>query len=63
MKTAALFIIAVIAAIVASWAVNIWKLTNCDFQAPYRCETVHALGIIPVISPVVVWVGTDGDTP
>lgn len=45
--------------LVLSWPVNVWKLTQCDFEGPYRCEAIHALGLIPVLAPFTVWAGTD----
>lgn len=44
-----------------SWPVNLWKFTNCDFESPFKCEFFHALGLIPVFSPAVVWVGDDNE--
>lgn len=41
------------------WAVNAYKFTDCDFKSPYRCEAIHAVGIIPVFSIVTVWFDTD----
>jgi hypothetical protein len=38
-----------------SWIVNFYKLTQCDFAAPYQGEGIHAVGIIPVASLVTVW--------
>lgn len=36
------------------WIQNIIKLSNCDFEAPYKCEVIHAIGIIP---PVGIFTG------
>jgi len=44
-----------------SWPVNLWKFTRCDFESPFKCEIFHALGLIPVLSPFTVWIGTDDD--
>lgn len=44
-----------VAAMVIAWPVNVYQLTRCDFEAPYKCEAVHAVGLIPLTSPVVVW--------
>ena len=35
---------------------NIYKLTQCDFEPPYKCEVVHGLGIIPLVGIVTGWV-------
>ena len=57
-----LFMIAVMCAVGISWLVNLFKLTECDFNAPYRCETVHGIGIFPPAALVTVWLETDKDT-
>ena len=28
---------------------NIFKLANCDFKSPYKCEVLHAAGIVPIV--------------
>ena len=45
--------------IAGSWLVNLFKLTNCDFEAPYRCEVIHAAGIIPPVALVTAWIASD----
>ena len=44
-----------------SWLVNFYKLTQCDFEADYKCEAIHGVGIIPWVHVATVWVGTDKD--
>lgn len=44
-----------------AWVVNLKKLTDCDFEAPYRCEVVHGVGIIPPVALVTAWIGTDAN--
>ena len=46
----ALFII-----IGTGWVKNIIKLSNCDFEAPYKAEVIHAIGIIPPVGAVTGW--------
>ena len=46
---------------VTTWCVNAYKLTQCDFVWHYKCEVLHAVGIIPPLSVFTVWVGTDAD--
>jgi len=44
----------------APWVVNAVKLVDCDFESPYKCEAIHAIGVfIPPASYVTVWFGTD----
>lgn len=45
--------------LLAPWIVNFVKLTDCDFEAPYRCEAIHGAGLIPAVSFVTVWFDTD----
>jgi hypothetical protein len=54
------FLIAIlVVAPISSWVVNLIKLTECDFESPYKCEVVHAVGIIGPVSLVTVWFDTD----
>lgn len=38
-----------------SWAGNIYKLASCDFEAPYKSEIIHTIGLLPGVSLVTVW--------
>ena len=42
-------------AIGTGWVKNIIKLSNCDFEAPYKAEVIHAIGIIPPVGAIVGW--------
>ena len=35
-----------------SWCVNLYKLTQCDFQTSYKPEIIHAVGVF--IPPAAV---------
>ena len=37
------------------WIGNVVKLVNCDFEAPYKGEVIHMIGLIPAVSLVTVW--------
>lgn len=53
-------LVLVIAYCVGSYLDNIWKLTKCDFAAPYKCEVIHVMGIVaPPVSLVTVWADVD----
>ena len=53
-------VFALFAALVAgSWITNIVKLFNCDFEGPYRCEVIHAAGLIPPVALVTAWLPSD----
>ena len=52
MKLVALFLVVVVA---VGWVKNLIKLVNCDFAAPYKCEVVRALGLMPPIGAITGW--------
>ena len=37
------------------WVKNIIKLSNCDFEAPYKAEIIHGVGLIPPIGMITGW--------
>jgi hypothetical protein len=37
------------------WVKNIIKLTECDFEAPYKAEIIHGIGLIPPVGMVTGW--------
>ena len=37
------------------WVKNIIKLTECDFEAPYKAEVVHVIGVVPVVGAITGW--------
>lgn len=42
------------------WGLNIVKLCQCDFEAPYKAEVVRAIGIpIPLVGAVAGWCDID----
>jgi hypothetical protein len=44
----------------ATWWYNGYKLTQCDFDALYKCEAIHGLGLFAAPASVVtVWFSTD----
>lgn len=46
-------------ALIGSYIVNAMKLSDCDFESPYRCELIHVIGLIPPAQVVTVWFATD----
>ena len=40
----------------AGWCMNLYKLTQCDFQSPYKCEVIRAIGIVPPVGAVAGWI-------
>ena len=42
--------------VLGCWIGNLVKLINCDFEAPYKGEIVHAIGLLPIASVITVWI-------
>ena len=40
---------------IVGWSKNIVKLSECDFEAPYKCEVIHGIGVIPFIGAGTGW--------
>lgn len=55
-STAGIISLVVVIFIAVSWIVNINKLIDCDFEAPYKAEVIHSIGLVPIISVVTAWV-------
>jgi len=53
MKLVALVVMVVVA---VGWVMNVIKLANCDFAAPYKCEVVHGIGLIPPVGAITGWI-------
>lgn len=49
------FVLVVGLGIGTGWVKNLVKLTNCDFEAPYKAEIIHTVGIVPVVGAVTGW--------
>jgi len=58
-KTVIITQILIIAIVGSSWCLNLYKLTQCDFKAPYKAEVIHGVGIIPPIAVVTCWLSFD----
>lgn len=37
------------------WVKNIIKLSNCDFESPYKAEVIHAVGLLPPVGMITGW--------
>ena len=55
MKVSMLFGVVILIAGGTGWVKNIIKLSDCDFQAPYKAEVIHAAGLIPPVGAVTGW--------
>lgn len=41
--------------VATGWIMNLIKLTRCDFEAPYKAEVIHGLGLISPIGAITGW--------
>ena len=60
MKTSGLsgliaFYIILLLLIGVGWIKNVIKLSECDFEAPYKAEIIHAVGIFPPVGAITGW--------
>ena len=55
------FILGIIGVI--AFVANAIKLSECDFVAPYRCEAIHGIGLLPPAAIVTVWFDSDKVKP
>ena len=44
---------------IGGYGLNAYKLTQCDFESPYKCEVVHGVGLVPPLWVATVWFDTD----
>ena len=47
--------VALVIALIVGWIKNIDKLSDCDFEAPVKCEVMHGVGLIPVVGAFTGW--------
>ena len=54
----AMVIWGIILFVVASWGVNVYKLTQLDFASPYKAEVIRGVSIFPIapLSMITAWV-------
>lgn len=61
--SAVMLIIIVIGVIgLIGWAMNIVKLIQCDFDAPYKAEVIRTVGLIPPVGAITGYL-TINDNP
>jgi hypothetical protein len=52
---AAIIAATLVAAAVCGWCLNVYKLTQCDFEAPYKAEVIRGIGV--PFGPVGIFAG------
>ena len=55
MKSTALVSVVITIVIGVGWVKNLIKLSDCDFETPYKAEVIHVIGIIPPVGAVTGW--------
>jgi hypothetical protein len=55
MKTILIIQVAIVLAVGSGWVMNLIKLTDCDFEAPYKAEIIHGAGLVPPIGMITGW--------
>jgi hypothetical protein len=41
--------------LIVGYGMNLHKLTQCDFEAPYKAEILHGVGIFPPVGIFTGW--------
>lgn len=49
---ATIFIIAIMIIGFIGWCKNIYKLIDCDFEAPYKTEVIRTISLSPIVGAV-----------
>lgn len=52
-------VVAFTLATAVGWVMNIYKLSQCDFTSPYKCEIVHGVGLIPIFGLITGWLNIE----
>jgi len=52
----------VVAITIAPYIWNGVKLASCDFEADWRCEVIHSIGVVvPPAALITVWFADDAE--
>jgi len=51
-----LFQLIILLLIGTGWVKNLIKLSECDFESPYKAEVIRTVGILPPVGMVVGWI-------
>ena len=54
------FLVVFLGGLIASVA-SIVKLAHCNFEAPYKKEVITAIGIMPPLGLVTIWINPDDE--
>ena len=42
--------------VMSGWTLNLVKLANLDFEAPYKTEVFRVVGLVPPVGMVMGWI-------
>lgn len=54
-----LMFVVIIPLAVTGWVKNLIKLSECDFESPYKAEVIRVVGVIPPVGAVVGWLNIE----
>ena len=60
MKAFAILPLIIVVAGSVGWCMNLYKLTQCDFESPYKCEAIRALGVVPPVGAIAGYFDIEG---
>ena len=55
MKTIFIIQIVIVLVVGTGWVKNIIKLSNCNFEAPYKAEVIYGIGLVPPVGMITGW--------
>lgn len=51
-----LIVVLILLVIATGWVKNIIKLSECDFESPYKAEFIHTAGLVPPVGAITGWI-------
>ena len=55
MKITTILIVLFFVVFWSGWAMNVFKLVNSDFEAPYKTEIIRSVSLIPPVGAITGW--------
>jgi len=44
------------------WCMNVYKITQLDFESPYKAEVLRGIGVIPPVGAIEGWMTFEEET-
>lgn len=54
--------VTILLAAVCGWGLNVYKLTQLDFEPSYKAEILRTVGLIPPVGAIMGWITLDEDS-